>query len=62
MRILKTKNVPAVVMIVVIVLFGLSVGKPYAVTLEDLETWVTVDDFWMVGYNSHPTIKMEMAV
>jgi len=31
-------------------------------SLEDLETWVTVDDFEIVGYDHHPAIKLEMAV
>lgn len=36
--------------------------NPEIKTLEDLETWVTVDDFELVGYKSHPAIKLEMAV
>jgi thymidylate synthase len=31
-------------------------------TLEDLETWVTVDDFELVGYQHHPPIKFPFAV
>lgn len=31
-------------------------------TLEDLETWVTTDDFELVGYRHHPLIKYEFAV
>jgi len=36
--------------------------NPDIKTLEDLETWVTVDDFAVYGYESHPAIKLEMAV
>lgn len=31
-------------------------------TLNDLETWVTIDDFALVGYRHHPAIKYEFAV
>ncbi len=31
-------------------------------TLEDLETWVTVDDFNLDGYDHHPAIKYEFSV
>jgi len=31
-------------------------------TLEDLETWVTVDDFELVDYKHHPAIKYEFSV
>jgi len=62
MRILKTKNVPAVIMIIVIVLFGLSVGKPYAVTLEELRSGAVGEiiigdikfDSWDFGTNPQP--------
>lgn len=30
--------------------------------VEDLETWVTADDFELVGYDPHPAIKIDMAV
>ena len=36
--------------------------NPNIKTLEDLETWVTVDDFELLNYSHHPAIKMEMAV
>jgi thymidylate synthase len=36
--------------------------NPDIKTLEDLETWVTVDDFKIEGYNSHPAISLPMAV
>jgi thymidylate synthase len=31
-------------------------------TLKDLETWVTTDDFRLVGYEHHPAIKYEFTV
>jgi len=31
-------------------------------TLNDLETWVTTDDFRLVGYEHHPAIKYEFTV
>lgn len=31
-------------------------------TLEDLETWVTVDDFYLDNYEHHPAIKYEFSV
>jgi thymidylate synthase len=36
--------------------------NPKIKTLEDLETWVTVDDFELVGYYHHPGIKYEFSV
>jgi len=36
--------------------------NPKIKTLEDLETWVTVDDFELVGYEHHPAIKFPFAV
>ena len=36
--------------------------NPKIKSLEDLETWVTVDDFELVGYQHHPGIKYEFAV
>lgn len=36
--------------------------NPNIKTLEDLETWVTVDDFELVGYDPHPAIKYEFSV
>ncbi len=36
--------------------------NPEIKTLEDLETWVTLDDFKLVGYQSHPAIKYPFAV
>lgn len=36
--------------------------NPEIKTLEDLETWVTPDDFKLVGYNPHPAIKYPFAV
>jgi len=35
---------------------------PRIQTLEDLETWVTVDDFQLVEYNHHPAIKYEFSI
>ena len=31
-------------------------------TLYDLETWVTLDDFELIGYEHHPAIKYEFSV
>lgn len=36
--------------------------NPDIKTLEDLETWVTVDDFEVVGYESHPPIAYQFSV
>jgi thymidylate synthase len=36
--------------------------NPAIKTLEDLETWVTVDDFELLGYKHHPAIKYRFAV
>lgn len=36
--------------------------NPKIKTLEDLETWVTPDDFELVGYKHHPGIKYEFSV
>lgn len=36
--------------------------NPAIRTLEDLETWVTVDDFEIVGYDPHPAIKFPFSV
>lgn len=36
--------------------------NPKIKTLEDLETWVTIEDFSVVNYNYHGSIKMNMAV
>lgn len=36
--------------------------NPNIKTLRDLETWVTPDDFHLVGYKHHPAIKYEFAV
>lgn len=36
--------------------------NPDIKTLEDLETWVTVDDFELVGYTHHPAIKFPFSV
>ena len=36
--------------------------NPDIKTLEDLETWVTVDDFELVDYKHHPAIKYEFSV
>jgi len=36
--------------------------NPDIKTLEDLETWVTVEDFELINYECHPPISMEMAV
>jgi thymidylate synthase len=36
--------------------------NPKIKTLEDLETWVTVNDFELVNYRHHPMIKYEFSV
>ena len=36
--------------------------NPDIKTLKDVETWVTVDDFNVVGYESHPPIKYPFSV
>lgn len=36
--------------------------NPKIKTLEDLETWVTLDDFELVGYEHHPAIKYPFSV
>ena len=36
--------------------------NPDIKTLEDLETWVTMDDFELVGYQHHPAIKYPFSV
>lgn len=36
--------------------------NPKIKTLEDLETWVTLDNFWLEGYQHHPAIKYEFSV
>lgn len=36
--------------------------NPDIKSLEDLETWVTADDFELVGYKHHPGIKYEFSV
>lgn len=36
--------------------------NPDIKTLEDLETWVTVDDFTLVGYQHHPGINYPFSV
>lgn len=36
--------------------------NPEIRTLEDLETWVTVEDFELEGYEHHPGIKYEFSV
>lgn len=36
--------------------------NPDIKTLQDVETWVTVDDFELVGYRHHPAIKYEFSV
>lgn len=36
--------------------------NPKIKTLEDLETWVTVDDFELLNYSHYPSIHLEMAV
>lgn len=36
--------------------------NPDIKSLEDLETWVTVDDFWVEGYEHHPPIQYPFSV
>jgi thymidylate synthase len=36
--------------------------NPEIETLTDLETWVTTDDFQLVGYKHHPAIKYKFTV
>ena len=36
--------------------------NPNIKTLEDLETWVTMDDFELVGYEHHDPIKYPFTV
>lgn len=36
--------------------------NPKITCLEDLETWVTMDDFKLVGYKSHPKISYPFSV
>ena len=36
--------------------------NPEIKTLEDLETWVTTDDFWVEGYKHHEPIKYPFSV
>lgn len=36
--------------------------NPEIETLEDLETWVTVEDFELEGYEHHPSIRFEFSV
>jgi thymidylate synthase len=36
--------------------------NPEIQTLEDLETWVTVEDFELEGYEHHPAIRFEFSV
>jgi len=36
--------------------------NPDIKSLEDLETWVTMDDFEVVGYESHEAIKYPFSV
>lgn len=36
--------------------------NPKIKTLEDVLTWVTVDDFKVIGYNHHPAIKYPFSV
>lgn len=36
--------------------------NPEIKTLEDVLTWVTVDDFKVIGYNHHPAIKYPFSV
>lgn len=35
---------------------------PRITSLEDLETWVTTDNFRVIGYESHPPIKIPFSV
>ena len=36
--------------------------NPEIKTLEDLETWVTMDDFELVGYEHHDPVKYPFTV
>ncbi|ASG06694.1 thymidylate synthase [Vibrio anguillarum] len=36
--------------------------NPEIKTLEDLETWVTLDDFWIEGYQCHDAIQYPFSV
>ena len=36
--------------------------NPDIKTLEDLETWVTIDDFELIGYKHHPAIAFPFSV
>jgi thymidylate synthase len=36
--------------------------NPEIKSLEDLETWVTLDDFSVEGYESHPAIRYPFSV
>lgn len=36
--------------------------NPEIKSLEDLETWVTLDDFWVEGYECHEAIKYPFSV
>ena len=36
--------------------------NPEIKTLKDLETWVTMDDFELVGYEHHPAVKYPFTV
>lgn len=36
--------------------------NPNIKSLEDLETWVTLDDFWIEGYEHHESIKYPFTV
>lgn len=36
--------------------------NPKIKSLEDLETWVTLDDFELIGYDHHPAIKYKFSV
>jgi len=36
--------------------------NPDIKTLQDLETWVTVDDFELIGYEHHPAINYPFSV
>lgn len=36
--------------------------NPEIKTLEDLETWVTMDDFKVTGYQCHDAIKYPFSV
>jgi thymidylate synthase len=36
--------------------------NPEIKTLEDLETWVTMDDFELIGYEHHDPVKYPFTV